>query len=144
MISEKDKLLKFVAKLIELTQEKKMNWSLKNPRPPLISDPDFAGTVFAAEFKSSFLGLYRRKEKFAKGFGVGVVASVLASQLYGDIQKEWRWVTILEITDYANNCLWTFPKISGLDDLYNAVEYFVSGVGDLIDSVLREEEEKSS
>ncbi len=47
----------------------------------------------------------------------------------------------LEIIDDAGNNLWTFPNVSGLSDLYDAVRYRVAGVKGIIDSVLGEKKD---
>ena len=47
----------------------------------------------------------------------------------------------LEIIDeYYDQSLWTFPEVSALRDLWTSVKYQASGVKDLLDDLLQDEE----
>ena len=143
MATEKDKVIKFVAKLIELTQDGKVVWSTIEPRRTLKSHPDYpVDLVYVTEYKEKRLGLYRQRADY-------VTLGSLLSGSFGTTgysgfsgtspQRNSRIGTILEMVDYSGNCLWTFPEVSGLQDLYDAVQYQVAGVKNYLDSVISDD-----
>jgi len=44
------------------------------------------------------------------------------------------------IDEYYDQSLWTFPEVSALRDLWTSVKYQASGVKDLLDDLLQDEE----
>ena len=53
----------------------------------------------------------------------------------------WTAQIYVEIIDeYYDQSLWTFPEVSALRDLWTSVKYQASGVKDLLDDLLQDEE----
>ena len=46
----------------------------------------------------------------------------------------------LEIIDDSGTPLWTFPSVSGLDDLLSSVRYQIADVKSFVDAIIRDEE----
>ena len=132
---KKDKWEEVLAKLIQLTQEKKLKWESLTEYPSMkLSDDDKITTVFTTYYKGKRLWIYRRryKARFLK-FGT-------TSWLPKPDDYEIRWTTnvYLEIIDDKYNPVWAFPSEDMLNDLLTTIQYQVSGVGDFMDEILDE------
>jgi len=124
-----DKSVKFLAKLLELTQEKKLVWKAESsPR---------GTTAFECRLENGTrsLRLYRYIED----------VEVYDPQPYSRIQDmltpkapRIRKVekTVLEVLD-GSLVTFTFEGMSGLRDLYDSVSFSASKVDELMDSVLK-------
>lgn len=135
MLSEKDKVIEFVAKLIQLTQDAKINWVVMEPRANLKRHPEFpVDLVYTTIYKEKRLGLYQQRAEYYT-FGA-MLSRSFGTSGYSGYSPTTRLGTILEMIDDGGNCLWTFQEVSGLNDLYSAVQYQVAGVKGYLDSVL--------
>jgi len=139
MASDKDRFIALVAKLIELTQDGKLKWLARKPRTSLSHDAEMAvDVVYVADYEGKTLGLYQVRHKWeapASG-SLSAVLSVNPFSMYGIDTPKYSWNTVLEFIDSSGNCLWTFPEVSGLSDLFKAVQYQVAGVKKFLDDVL--------
>lgn len=141
MASDKDRFITLVAKLLGLTQDGGIKWEAKKPRPSLTNDPERAvDLVYTTYIQGKHLGLYQVKHKFeapAPGSLAAAMGDYSAyTRIFGTPPPKWKWDTILELIDDSGNCLWTFPSVSGLNDLFSAVQYQVAGVSEFLNDVL--------
>ncbi len=142
MTTEKDKLIQFVIKLIELTQDGKINWYARSdssissfvpsPSPVYETSTKYGDKHFRLYYKRANVVIGTSSPPSGAGF-----KSILGKQE----QDIYPSGICLEIIDDAGNNLWTFPEVSGLSDLYEAVRYRVAGVKSIIDSVLGEKKD---
>lgn len=119
MSDKPDKWVQLVSDLIERTQSRKIKWSSYIPK-----DSPRVRVVYRAVHKDKGLRLYRREEVSGE---LAVFASVLHSA---------REALILEVVDAQQNSLWTFPEVSVLADLYEAVRYQVAGIDEFLVDLL--------
>jgi hypothetical protein len=56
--------------------------------------------------------------------------------MLGTRYPHWESETILEIINEKGKTLWTFPDVTGLDDLLDTVEYQAAGVRDFLDEMV--------
>ena len=124
-----DKSVQFIAKLVQLTQDKRLRWE-SAPRPNQSEEAPSAA-AFTASIEGKNLRLYKVKRE--------VVADFL-SGMFGPRDAPRRriiWTAILEILDEFGQATFTFERTTGLNDLYESASYSASRVDDLMDSVLR-------
>lgn len=125
-MSPESKLVHFVAKLVRLTQEGKVEWE------PTVPPPEASGTALKAVVNNSVLRLYGKSQEVDNAFAVAI----------GSLGKETKirvWSTFLEVTDFNGHAIYVFPRVKGLDDLYKAATYKAANVEHLVDSVLADE-----
>jgi hypothetical protein len=140
MTTDKDRYIQLAAKLLELTQEGKLNWRVIQPRRTLTDDPArIVSVVYSARFKEKNLGLYQIQTKYEEPPVGSLSASSAIRMIIGTPPPVWQYDTVLEFIDESDNCLWTFPHVSGLADLYKAVKFQVAGVAKFLDDVLGSE-----
>jgi hypothetical protein len=106
----------FVTKLLQLTQEKRIEWR------PLPSPRDDGRTAFEAEIEGKHLRLYRYQKE---------ADPWLTFPLKGRTAE----VTCLELLE-GDLVTYTFEGTSGLRDLYESAAYATSDVESLMDAVL--------
>ena len=114
MTTANDKLIDAIVSLIDGTQEGRITWAVKKLTPTLSpTDPKIAvQVVYETEYRGRKLRLY---------------------------EVAYSWPT-LEIIDDDGTALWTFPPVSGLDDLLSSVRYETAGVKKFLDDIIAEEE----
>ncbi len=130
MSTEKNKWVDAVAKLIKLTQEGELKWTIDDPPPNFSTRPNArVEVVFVAKHGEKSLRLYEKRfqEEFVDfdEFEMRPVPKV-----------EWRKVVVLEFIDDSGNSLWRFPSVEALNDLISAVQYQVAGVKDFLSELL--------
>jgi hypothetical protein len=130
MSTEKNKWVDAVAKLIQLTQEGELKWTIDEPPTLFSKRPNTrVEVVFVAKYGEKSLRLYERRfqEEFIDfdEFEMRPVPKV-----------EWRKVVVLEFIDDNGNGLWAFPSVEALNDLMSAVQYQVAGVKDFLTELL--------
>lgn len=137
-MSEKDKWVDAVTKLIQLTQEGKLRWEAKPPSDPLKVKPDDKiEAVFVARHKGKALRLYRRlhKEVYRSTPLETILPNVYGRRSPGE--EYWTSTIVLEFFDPVEGIsLWSFPRVNVLDDLVSTVRYQVAGVKDFLNDLL--------
>lgn len=143
MASEKEQYIDAVVKLIKLTQEGKIKWTPQKPRDSLNRDAGMIVDVFySTQYNDRRLGLYESRYKVeapASGTLSGF-SGIDFSRLFGLSYPYWTSKVVLEIIDDSGKSLWTFPDVSGLSDLLNAVKYQVADVKGLIEDILKDDD----
>lgn len=130
MAELKDKLVEAVAKLIKLTQENEIKWTVLQTPEILKGNPDdFVENVFVTTFNQRKLRLYERV------YSVDIIPIV---SVFANEKTSWRSETSLEIVDSDYNSIWAFPKVTPLSDLLVSVRYQVAGVDDFIEDLLNQ------
>jgi hypothetical protein len=137
-VAEPDRAVKFITKLVKLTQERKVEWGST-------SSPEAGGTAFMAEIDGRRIRLYQYSKEvpnpdyatFASPFSV---TSSAAISLFGPKPPPPQTIlqagTVLEIFDDGGRAAYKFENRTGLRDLYESASYSAAKVDDLIDSVL--------
>lgn len=131
----KDKLVRLMAKLLELTQEKKLIW--ETAKKDSISDSSMTkiiGAVFRTKYKDKGLKIYKRERDNTEDNH-----SYIAAFLAHSGRSSYSETIVLGFTDEQGNIVWNFPRVSGINDLYDAVTYQVAGVDDFINDILTDE-----
>jgi hypothetical protein len=134
MATENDKILESITKLIKLTQQNKVQWSaapFKSDSVLINNSQNIVGAIYKVLYKEQYLRLYKLR------FKVNTFNDPLAAAFLGKPSFITKY--ILEIINEEDVCLWTFPQVPSLVDLYTAVQFQVSGVTTLINKLLSEE-----
>ena len=133
--SKENKIIDVVAKLIKLTQEKKIMWRTQSLNEFKLINPDIiTNTVYIANYKDRIIRLYKNTRKINKSLmpsGVIMEYSLSADDYYKSI--------CFEMLDSQNSVLWNVENINTLNDLYDAVQIQVSKIDDFFDEILKEE-----
>ena len=134
MALENEKLINSITKLIKLTQEDKIEWFVapQSEKNMIKNNENLDGSIFKAIYKEKILRLYKSRIKVEKNDPYAVF-------VYPE-QKKYGWTVRyrLEIVDDNGNYVWVFPEANSLSDLFQAVQYQVSGISTLIDELLSE------
>jgi len=136
MAKQDEKLVELVAKLIELTQESSLNWKVVQANKD--SEPGFTktiGAVFEAFYKEKHLRIYKREYDNTE-----------ENHMFNMFmhQPSYSIAIELEIVDNQGNPIWSFPRVTGIVDLYKAIAYRVAGVDEFLKEILNENEEASN
>jgi hypothetical protein len=130
MSTEKNKWVDAVAKLIQLTQEGELKWTIDEPPTFFSKRPNArVEVVFVAKYGEKSLRLYERR--FQEEF-----IDFDESEMRPVPKVEWRKAVVLEFIDANGNGLWAFPSVEALNDLMSAVQYQVAGVKDFLTELL--------
>ena len=120
MTETKSKWVDGVAKLTTLTQEGKLKWSVGSANAGVTAT---ANAPFYAEHKQRRIRILKRRGRLGM---MGVTVAI-------GIPDEY---VALELVNNADNLIWTFPEVAGLEDLYRAVQYQVAGVDEILNDFL--------
>lgn len=130
MSTEKSKWVEAVAKLIQLTQQGELKWTIDEPPVSFSKGPNArVEIVFVAKYGEKSLRLYERR--FQEEF-----VDFDEFEMRPVPKTEWRKAVVLEFIDDFGNSLWTFPSVEALNDLMSAVQYQVAGVKDFLTELL--------
>jgi hypothetical protein len=125
-----DRSVQFVAKLVQLTQERKVRW--EPVRAPREESAKAVGSAFTTSIDGRSLRIYKTERETVTF--VGFLGS------FGEEPRRRIISTpILEVLDDFHQAAYSFERLTGLDDLYDAASYSASRVDDLMESVLRHE-----
>jgi hypothetical protein len=114
-----NKWLEAISVLIELTQQGQLKWELES-RMALAPRGIALGTVaYRAKYEESWFRLTNLGRQVTFG---------------SPAEPQFK----LEIIDDAGNPLFLVPESSGLQDLYQAIQYQLSGVEKVLESLLKE------
>jgi hypothetical protein len=120
-----DRAAQFITKLLQLTQEKKIEWR------PTGSPRDDGRTAFLADVEGKTLRLYRY-QKQSEGYEV---TDFFGSSPSTRKRNRMVEVTCLEVVDFGL-VTYTFEGLSVLSDLYDSAAFSASNVDALIDAIL--------
>lgn len=130
MSTEKNKWVDAVAKLIKLTQEGELKWTIDEPPVSFAKRPNTrVEVVFIATHGEKSLRLYERR--FQEEF-----IDFDEFEMRPVPKTEWRKAVVLEFIDDNGNSLWAFPSVEALNDLMSAVQYQAAGVKDFLTELL--------
>ena len=126
---------KAILKLIELTQRGNLNWQLWNKDSVNLKNNETIGPVFVTKYNEKLLRIYEKTILVTQSDEGDLSAIVNIS--IGRTYPYYLRLIHLEVID-GEDVLWEFPNDSALDELYSEIKYKVSGVADLIDSLLND------
>jgi hypothetical protein len=120
-MKEENKFIKAIAKLIELTQDGTLKWTVSRETKELTKGTDnVIDLAYLAQEEVRQLRLYELKYK----------------DYLDEFNFNWGNQPVLEIVDDLGHAAWTFPHNRALADLLEAVRYQTSGVDEFIDRLL--------
>lgn len=133
MAEQDKKLVELVAKLIELTQESSLQWNIVQPNKSSERGlTKIIGAVFEAQYKGKNLRIYKREYDNTEEMHMYVH------------QQSYSVAIELEFVDKQGNSIWSFPRITGIVDLYKAIGFLAAGVDSFINDVLSKDEKTSN
>ena len=119
-----------ISKLVEFTQDGKLEWEIVNPKEYLPSG-DIDGALLLVKYSDRYLLLCQKAFMRLSG---GIFAAFSGT---GTEVKDYR--PELSVYDFATKVtVYTFPYSKLTDDLYRAATYNASKVDELISSILGE------
>ena len=119
-----------ISKLVEFTQDGKLEWEIVNPKEYL-QNADVSGAMLIVKYGDKHLLLYNKAYTYLSG---GILASISGS---GTEVKDYR--PQLSVYDMkAKSTVYTFPNSELVNDLYKAATYHAAKVDDLISNILGE------
>ena len=113
-----------VLKLNKLTKEDGIIWESSRVQPDSIAGTErLVGNPYIAKISDKKFRLYKYEERY-----------------YHD-EDVYDWVPSyrLEFIDESGKGEWVFPDNLGIVDLYDSIQYKISGVDDFFDDFLKEE-----
>lgn len=123
-MSSGDRNVQFVTKLHQMTQHGAISWQAIEPPKTLTegTDDKVPGPVYVANVEGSILGVFEaRYTDYAPDY----------DQFY------WTSRIALVVFDSQSRVIYTFPRVAGLGDLYDAVQAQTAGVPDILDKLLK-------
>lgn len=116
------KWIEAISSLNELTQNKEITWEVARPLVVGIGLGS-ASAMYRARYKNRWFRLSVSNEPptFGAVFGGQVTSPYL-----------------LEIVDEQGNSLFRIPESTGLKDLHQSIQFQLSGVDEILDSLLQE------
>ncbi len=136
MAKQDEKLVELVAKLIELTQESTLTWSIVKPSNDIEQGfTKLVGSVFEAKYQNKNLRIYKVEHDNTEE------NHMLNMYMH---QPSYSVAIKLEFVDRYGNSIWSFPRITGIVDLYKTIAYETAGVDEFINSVLGADETTSN
>lgn len=134
MENPRNKWIEAATKLVQLTNEGKIKWSVDTPPPSLRRDPNQqVDVVFKTEYQGQNMQLYERhyKELPLERDWWPIIGRAK--------QSEWKSEVMLEFVDDRGRAFWFFPKVNPLNHLLSAVQYQRANINDFIDKLLLEQ-----
>lgn len=128
MASKKD-LTKVITKLNRLTQEDEITWQRIDPPKSLIAGTDdHIINFYSANYEGKNIGLYEeRYQSYAPDF----------DRFY------WTDRTVLALFSSEMDQEWAFPKLAGIHELKESVQYQVADVDDFVSDFLGGDEKET-
>lgn len=126
-----DRSVQFIAKLVQLTQDREIRWTV-------VPAPDESSSQFSSAFVSNIDESQLRIRKVRREVRVDAMVSILGS-IAGSSPAKTRMTesVLLEVLDEFGQVSYTFDRTSGLSDLYESAAFSASKVDDLMDSILK-------
>lgn len=113
-----EKAAAVVSNLIRMTQEDRLQWRRSSTKP---ADPnDRIRTCYEAEHQGRRLAIYE------------------ASRPHWDEYEQVSWGRYIELVSLDSNgeVGWRFPRVAGLDDLLEAVQFQATGAEELLNDLM--------
>ncbi len=126
MSDENTKSLEAVTRMIELTQQGKLEWTTEAPVRTRNVENNTT-PIFYTTYRDRMLRLYKVRIDVGRS-GYSGFSERPASQ-----EK-----IVLEFVNENGYALWMFPEMSALQDLLTAVKYQLAGVSNFLDEILSE------
>ena len=138
MATEKNKWIDAAGKLLQLTQDGKLEWKPRDPPAYLNLEPDRkrVEVVYEAKYKDRKLRLYQLSYKVERPRNSLSAFKDLAAYVNPPDYPYWTRKTVLELLDQSGFGAWTFPETEVLDDLLTAVRYQAAGVREFLNEIL--------
>jgi hypothetical protein len=140
--SDRDRTVRFISKLVQLTQDKKIQWETSSS----------ADRGFIAKINARQVRLYKYSEEipnpayaqYADPYSIYSTSTITIGGLFNQQRPEPPKTiitsgVILEVYDNAGRPAYKFDSTTGLYDLYESASYSAAKVDELIDSVLGKE-----
>ncbi|HUE82359.1 MAG TPA: hypothetical protein VMM84_09625 [Pyrinomonadaceae bacterium] len=127
MAHQKNKWIDAVGKLIELTQNRRLNWRAVPLGTDLENQNRHVDVVYETDYRGKTLRLFERRS-VEKSY----------SEWFAAEGPQWRTETILELIDPSGLGGWAFPESEAVHHLFIAVKYQVTGVSQFLDELLAE------
>lgn len=129
-----EKLVEFVSRLVEMTQVGKIRWTLGNRMPLAVIAPNLP--VFVGTYEVDRLRIYVKsipRNLAAKQAATLADLQITTSDLnsYMHVQR-----VTLELIDAQERCIYEFPPIQGLTDLYEVIRSRAADVEGFINKIL--------
>ncbi len=116
--------IKFVNKLIELTQNKVIKWEKRGPLIEMISSISKVKAVYYTMYNKNIIRIYEITEKvFEEDF---------------DSNYYWDTGIIMEILSEENDILYSIPRQIDKSDLLKAIKSQELNIDDYINTILQE------
>lgn len=124
-----DKAVRFIAKLVQMTQDRQIEWEAAEP-----TQGSRKFSAFEAMVKGQRLRIY----KYEKQEPIrGLLGNLIEGSSSVTTMRNLR-ATTLEVVNADGKVVYSFEGKTGLSDLYESAAYSASKVDHLIDSVLTE------
>jgi hypothetical protein len=138
MENSTDRELEAILKLIELTQDGSLHWAPAQQTGDLFDTDSIKYTnIMQCIYEGKCLRIYTEKKlKEKPNNRLGLSLSDLLS-IEDQSYPYWYEKSVLEICNEKGQSLWRFGYKPAIRDLLNAVKYQVSGVKELLDSILK-------
>jgi hypothetical protein len=138
---ERDKSVRFISKLVQLTQDRKVKWEA-------VTAPPNSEAAFATDIEGRKLRIFRYSERIpnpdyaaytSPGLTLGstlTTLSILGTTKPAPPETVIRSGTILQIIDAQGRSVYKFENRTGLSDLYESASYSAAKVDELMDTIL--------
>lgn len=143
MKEKNDKWTKAITNIIKRTQEKRLIWYVSNHQKNIpLSNDEYVESVFESEYHfDRKFRLYKKHFKSERYTSIPVAVITNHNRINPERDEYWDSYVALEIIDDQHNILFEFPrKQSILNDLLNSVKYHVSGIGELLNDLLDDDD----
>ncbi len=136
----KDKSIEAIAKLITMTRQKKLIWQEYDKSFIQKNNPDcIIESAYSTDYKDKIFRIYKIKYKTPLSEDIFPYLATTALGLNQDkINYKWKTRIILDLSNEKGDSLWTFPNEPILNDLYETVQFYSSGVHDIINDILND------
>jgi len=118
-----------ISKLVEFTQDGKLEWEIVNPKEYL-ADDDISGAMLIVKYGDKHLLLCRKAYMRSAG---GLSANIFGGAEVKDYRPE---LSVYDIK--AQVTVYTFPHSDLVVDLYRAATFSAAKVDELISNILSE------
>jgi hypothetical protein len=125
MITERQER-EFIAKLIQLTQAKRIEWKPGKPSGALVADPTARlSSLYETTVEGEALRVYQ------------VTALGFARDPHEGDLPYWPTQTVLEFVDGQGEALWAVRSVSSLHDLLRSIQFVADRVRGRIDRIMK-------
>lgn len=136
MAEQQSKPVRFISKLVQLTQERKIEWEVAGTQG---SGPSFVATVEGRRLKIFKYSEKQPNPDYARLFNNSGAFTLSTLTISGRPNPPETIIVqgiVLEIADDAGRPAYKFDNRAGLADLYESASFSASKVDELMDTVL--------